>query len=169
MKILWKLNWAAVLAVCINTSSADPAYWLKIDLKTALANFQLLRFLWNHQMSLPIVQCTMYMFLATERHHRYIQYLQNEPLWRLRSDFALVKWSLSNYKPTFFLPQYIPLLLTLNLSTFLGRCFIFHFILVDLICWILSLFTAIKGCLSEFGIFADEHFRVNRLLIKYWW
>ena len=34
-------------------------------------------------------------------------------------------------------------------------------------CLILSLLTAIKGCLSEFGLF-DEHFQVNRLLFKYW-
>ena len=33
-------------------------------------------------------------------------------------------------------------------------------------CLILSLLTAIKGCLSEFGLF-DEHFQVNRLLFKY--
>ena len=37
-------------------------------------------------------------------------------------------------------------------------------------CWILSLLTAIKGCISEFGLFAlDEHFQANRLLIKYWY
>ena len=32
-------------------------------------------------------------------------------------------------------------------------------------CLILSLLTAIKGCLSEFDLF-DEHFQVNRLLFK---
>ena len=59
MKILWKLNWAAVLAVCINTSSADPAYWLKIDLKTALANFQLLLKV-SMESSNVFAHCTMY-------------------------------------------------------------------------------------------------------------
>ena len=34
-------------------------------------------------------------------------------------------------------------------------------------CWILSLCSAIKGCISEtFSL--DEHFQVQRLLIKYW-
>ena len=59
MKILRKLNWAAVLAVCINTSSADPAYWLKIDLKTALANFQLLLKV-SMESSNVFAHCTMY-------------------------------------------------------------------------------------------------------------
>ena len=150
MKILRKLNWAAVLAVCINTSSADPA-WLKIDLKTALANFQLL---------LKVsMESSNVIFLAIERHHRYIQYLQNEPLWRLRSDFALVKWSLSNYKPTFFLPQYIPRLITLNLSTFLGRCFIFHFILVDLIQE-----TLLSVCMYNVSTFLWERYLVGLMI-----
>ena len=35
-------------------------------------------------------------------------------------------------------------------------------------CWILSLCTAIKGCISEFLFSMDEHFQVQRLLIKYW-
>ena len=134
MKILWKLNWAAVLAVCINTSSADPA-WLKIDLKTALANFQLLLKV-SMESSNVFAQCKM-CTVHVLGHRAASPIHPISPKWttleveiRFRTGEVVTFKLQTNF---FSSPVYIPLLLTLNLSTFLGRCFLFHFILVDLI------------------------------------